>query len=289
MTGGRKESTDGPRGPRAGIFTLFLLLSLAVYFVSVTFAHALPTGPAAVIRLLMAGAFLAVGVRLRRRSPANQLWKGFYALFAATLALFVSWWLSDWGYRALGLSLESAPGLAVAKLSSAILTVGVILVAVRAVGEDPGSVLLQRGNLRLGVGVGVGGFGVLTALGLLQAFGSGVGAPTLLAVAPWVALFIFANGLLEEILFRGLFLERLRPLVGAWPANLLTAIAFTAAHAQVGYAPEMAVFLVILFGLALAWGLLIQKSQSVLGSAIFHAGADTLVVLQIFASYNALS
>jgi membrane protease YdiL (CAAX protease family) len=271
---------------RAGYFVLFLALSLCVYFVGITFSAAIGDGVENAARLGMAAAFLVLALSLRRRDAGSSAWGVFYALFVASVALYVSWRFSGIGNRALSVPLESARGLAIAKLSSAVLTLGAILLLVRAIGERLGSVFLRWGNLKLGLTIGLIGFAVLTALAVLQAMGTGVSWQALRGLAPWILVFILANGFLEEVLFRGLFLGRLEPLVGRWPANFLTAIAFTAAHMQVGYAPDMAPFLAVLFGLAVAWGYLMQRSESVLGPALFHAGADTLIMLQIFAMYG---
>ena len=271
---------------RAGYFALFLTLSLCVYFVGITFSATMSDGVESKVRLGMTAALLVLALLLRRRQPERPAWRVFYALFVASLALYLSWRFSGIGCRALSIPLESARGLAIAKLSSAVLILAAVVLFVRAIGETPGSVFLRWGNLKLGLTIGLPGFAVLTSLAILQALGSGVSWHDLRGPAPWILVFILANGLLEEVLFRGLFLGRLEPLVGKWPANLLTAIAFTAAHMQVGYAPDMVLFLVVLFGLAVAWGYLMQKSESALGPSIFHAGADTLIMLQIFAMYG---
>jgi membrane protease YdiL (CAAX protease family) len=46
-------------------------------------------------------------------------------------------------------------------------------------------------------------------------------------------------------------------------------------------------FLVVLFGLAIAWGWLMHRTGSLWGSALFHAGADLLIILPIFSSLGA--
>jgi membrane protease YdiL (CAAX protease family) len=38
--------------------------------------------------------------------------------------------------------------------------------------------------------------------------------------------------------------------------------------------------------LALAWGYVIQKTESLWGSVLFHAGADLLIILGIFETYG---
>jgi len=42
------------------------------------------------------------------------------------------------------------------------------------------------------------------------------------------------------------------------------------------------VFAAITFVFALVWGYLMQKTGSLWGSALFHAGADTLIIIGIF-------
>ncbi len=92
--------------------------------------------------------------------------------------------------------------------------------------------------------------------------------------------------LLEELLFRGLFLRNYQGLFGSRYANLLTAIVFTLGHVQVTYTPDVLSFLVILMVLALAWGHLMLKTESVWGSALFHAGADIPVVIGIYSTLS---
>jgi membrane protease YdiL (CAAX protease family) len=80
------------------------------------------------------------------------------------------------------------------------------------------------------------------------------------------------------------FLKRYEPFLGKGLANLLTAIVFTLAHVQVTYVADVLQFLVIVFPLALTWGYLMQRTDSLWGSVLFHAGADCMIVFGIFAS-----
>ncbi len=64
-------------------------------------------------------------------------------------------------------------------------------------------------------------------------------------------------------------------------SNFITAIVFTAAHMNVSYVPDLAVFLTVLFLLALGWGFLMQKTDSLIASTLFHAGADTIIFVGI--------
>ena len=59
---------------------------------------------------------------------------------------------------------------------------------------------------------------------------------------------------------------------------------FTLIHVQVTYVSDVLQFLLIVFPLALVWGYLMQKTDSLWGSALFHAGADCMIILGIYAS-----
>ncbi|MGA2005041.1 MAG: CPBP family intramembrane glutamic endopeptidase [Terriglobales bacterium] len=108
-----------------------------------------------------------------------------------------------------------------------------------------------------------------------------------MSLAPWILLFVVSNAVMEELLFRGLFLRRYEPLIGKWLAILSTALAFTLAHMQVTYAPNLWGFLLVTFVFSIAWGWLMQKTGSLWGSVLFHAGADLLIILPIFSSLGA--
>jgi len=268
------------------MFLLILVLSLAMYLLSMTFAAHIPTAPQVWLRLVLIAGFLIGALVLRATRPGGDLTGVIYALFVASSAMFISWQFSGWGTRVLNLTLDSPEGITVAKVSSVILTVAVILILMRAGGYGRRTMFLRKGRLGLGLLIGVVSFLVLTALAVMQALDAGTTGETLRRIAPWALLFAFTNAFMEELLFRGIFLRKLEPIVGRWRSNLLVAIAFTAAHMQVGYTDDLPVFLGTLFVLALAWGYVMQKTRSLLASLLFHAGADMLIMIAIFASYG---
>ena len=106
----------------------------------------------------------------------------------------------------------------------------------------------------------------------------------LLSLTPWILLFVFSNGFMEELLFRGLFLKRYEPFLGKGLSNLLTAVVFALTHIQVTYAAQMLQFLLIVLVLSLIWGYLIQKTESLWGAALFHAAGDCLIIFAAYAS-----
>ena len=102
---------------------------------------------------------------------------------------------------------------------------------------------------------------------------------------PWILIFVLANAAMEEILFRGLFLKKLAPFVGRFTANLLVAIVFTLIHGFTAYSADNLIFLAILFPLALTWGWVMQKTEGVWGSILFHAGMDIPILWEFFPTF----
>jgi membrane protease YdiL (CAAX protease family) len=71
-----------------------------------------------------------------------------------------------------------------------------------------------------------------------------------------------------------------------WRSNLLCALIFTFAHIQVTYSEDLPFFLAAVFILGLLWGYLIQRTDSLLSSVLFHAGADMMVIIPIMLQYG---
>ena len=97
-------------------------------------------------------------------------------------------------------------------------------------------------------------------------------------------LFLISNGIMEELLYRGLFLRKYEPFLGKGLSNFLTAAVFTVMHTQVTYPADMIQFMVIVLILSLVWGYLIQKTDSLWGAVLFHAAGDCLVIFAAYAS-----
>jgi membrane protease YdiL (CAAX protease family) len=55
----------------------------------------------------------------------------------------------------------------------------------------------------------------------------------------------------------------------------------------VSHVPDILQFLVALFVLAWVWGFLIQRTESLWGAVLFHAGADLMIVVGIISAHGA--
>jgi membrane protease YdiL (CAAX protease family) len=222
--------------------------------------------------------FSALAVLLRWRRLI-EYWPAFSSYVVVSIAFLLMWLLDDLPGRWLGLDPKGPPGRAVTKVSDAV----ILLLAVAVLGKllriDFDSVYLRKGRLRLGLAVGLAGFAGMAVFALIEAHGMGISSRRLLNWAPWILTFVFANGFFEELMFRGLFLRKFEPLLGALLANVLTALVFAVGHAGVTYTEDIFVFVAITFVFALIWGYLMQKTGALWGSALFHAGADTLLII----------
>ena len=106
-----------------------------------------------------------------------------------------------------------------------------------------------------------------------------------LALSPALLLVSLSNGFEEEILFRGLFLQKYDVFFGARSANVLQALVFSAAHVGVTYTPNFLLFVVLLiFPLGLIGGYLMRRTNSVITPSIFHGALDMGIYLA-FLSY----
>lgn len=163
-----------------------------------------------------------------------------------------------------------------------------ILVLTRLSGEGMGSIYLRKGNLRLGLTIGLITFAAISAVSIpwarWQYQAGSLSLATVLPWTPWVLLFVLANSINEELLFRGLFLRKFEPFLGAFPANLAIAIPFALLHVGQQYTTAAILLLVQTLVLGLVLGYIMQKTDSIWGSFLVHAGVDLPVIIGILAT-----
>jgi hypothetical protein len=175
------------------LFILFLACALAIFLIGSNYYNAYPTNGNAIYAAALSAVFLGAALALKRSKTLAQYWPIAYAFFTAT---------------------SGNEFLAVAKGYEAVLVVVPILVLIRLSGADLASVLVRRGDLKWGLGMGaLVLFNFATSALIFHSTGY---APAALGSAVlWGTVFSFSNGLLEELWFRSLFLKRLTPLIGA--------------------------------------------------------------------------
>jgi hypothetical protein len=235
------------------------------------------------------GVLLLVAALLVRRSKKfHETWQILFALFILTVTVSLERVFGIHLLTYLGLDDSTPIGWALPKLNELIVVASIIITLTLVSGESLGSIYVQKGNLKLGLTIGLVVFFICVAGSLpmtaLMFRGEGLTFARALPWTPWVLIFVLANGAMEELMFRGLFLKKLEPFFGRFISNLLIALVFTVMHRGAYYTSDQMMFLVILFPLALLWGYLIQKTDSLWSSILFHAGTDIPIILGILAN-----
>ena len=231
---------------------------------------------------------LLVAVVLARRSQRLEKYQPILAGFlilasAVSLDLIFGIYL----IKHLGILDTSPAGWAIQKLNESAVVISVILILNKLAGGSLGSIYIQRGNLKLGLVIGSIAFLLAAAGSIPMASLFKANDLSLTRITPWIPwllIYVLANAAFEELMFRGLFLRKLDPFFGKFMSNFLTAFVFTGLHGTVTYSADNYIFLAVTFPLALAWGYIMQKTDSVWGSILFHAGMDIPIMLGIFSN-----
>jgi membrane protease YdiL (CAAX protease family) len=279
QTGGA-TATWKTAAQRAAWFALFLICGLLVFVFGSDYHSRFWTNTSGAFKVGLSALFLIAALALRRSERGRAYWPVALAFLAASLTNVTTWYLAGplqrglWGL--LGASAETPQGLMWGKFVDVALRLAPILAVVRLAGDDLGSLFIRRGKLRWSLTLGLLALANLLATALAVAASAGRDLEAVWAGLPWWAAFSLMNAFMEEIWFRGLFLERLRPAVGAAGAIWLTTLLFGASHFFATYIdPSGAlVFAIITLTLGAAWGLLMQKTNTLWGSVVFHLAAD---------------
>jgi len=268
-------------------FFVFMAVGLLVF---VVFSHMRPllSDTADWIgRIVLAAAFLIAALWMRKSDRLREYWSVAYAFFIAVVATSIDLYLPsrEWLLAMLHVSIDTPAGIALDKLDSSLIIVLTILLLTKLAGGTLGSLFLQKGNWKKGLTIGLIAFAI-TAVGsyfMAQLFGAvNLSLSRIVPWIPWIIIFILGNSFNEELLFRGLFLNKMKPILGPGLANLVLILPFVLHHTGVTYTNDTLMFLAYLIPLAFFWGRIMQKTDSVLGSVLFHAGTDISVILVIF-------
>ena len=282
-------SSRSERPGRVTLFVLFLLSGLLIHLLGGNYVPILPTNKSTLYKASLPVVFLVVTLLLYGKERWAQYWEVAFALFVGSSANLLNWWLGPW-LAFLYLPGEPFQQLALDKVSQAIPIVLTIVLLTRILGFGTGSIYLQKGNLKRALVFGSISFAVfagVSAMGLgQQAEASGMGVKRVISSIPWILAFVLANGFMEELWFRGLYLRKLEPLLGPMASLAVTSLLFGALHVGATYVSgiEALFFPALTALLGFVGGYAIQKTDSLWGAVLFHAGYDLVVIIPIAAS-----
>ena len=231
---------------------------------------------------------LSVIVSLLQKSKQYKKYgQIFYGLLILLVAVSLDWIIGIYLIKYVGIRDTTPSGWAFQKLNECVVIVSVVILLTKLSPTSLGSIFIQKGNLKQGLSIGVIAF-ILAAAGSIPMAtlfnAKNLTLARIIPWLPWILTFVLANATMEEIMFRGLFLRKLEPFYGKFISNLMIAIVFTVLHGAANYTADQYIFLAILFPLALAWGYVMQKTDAVWGSILFHAGMDIPIILGIFSN-----
>ena len=275
-------------GARAALALAFVALGLLLYIVFSPLRPMLDKTSDYLGRIgLTTGLLAAVWLAGRNEhiKPYRLLLLG---LLIMAVAISLDWVFAIYLLEHVGLNSSTASGMALLKLNEFFIVSTTVITLTMLSGGTLGSIYIQKGNLKLGLLVGGIAF-CLSAAGSpwMAGFlfkGQNLTPDRIAAWLPWLLIFALANAAQEELLFRGLFLRKLQPFFGKFLSNALIVFVFTLVHQGVNYTSDQLGFLAVLTLLAFAWGWLTQKTDSIWGSILFHAGLDIPVILGILSN-----
>ena len=234
------------------------------------------------------GIFLLVVAMLARKNRRfKKYWQLLFALFILIVAVSLDFIFGQYLLNYLGVSDSTPIGWALPKLNELFVVASVIVIFTFLSGSDLGSIYIQKGNLKLGITIGLIAFfifviGAIPMASLFQA--QNLSLDRTVPWIPWILIYVLANGAMEELLFRGLFLQKLEPFFGKFFSNFFVAVIFSVIHLSGNLTGDERIFVAFLFPFALLLGYIMQKTDSVWGSILFHAGMDIPVIIGIFSN-----
>lgn len=279
----------GGRAERIMAALLFVLMGTAMIVVFSPWRPMIKNDIADYLgRIGMILLLLAITWLVRRSQQYHQYWQVSFGLLVMAAAISLDRIISLYLVDSLKISDAAPSGWAILKLNECAVVAAVVVLLTHLSGGNLGSLYLQKGNLKLGLSVGLAAFVFFAATAIpvstLLFNAQTITFAQALPWLPWLLVFVLANAALEELLFRGLFLQKLEPFFGKFLSVFLIAFVFTLLHNGVSYTSQQLMFLAILFPLALFLGYFTQKTGSLWGSILIHAGMDIPVMIGIFSN-----
>jgi membrane protease YdiL (CAAX protease family) len=250
----------------------------------------------------LAALLLVLALMARRTETLRRFWEIPFAFFVFTVAgffgdamisplqhLFVRDVLRETTTDNNPLA-STVQGTVWAQVSATVLLAIPVVVLTRASGRSLRSIFIRRPANWWGLLVALVCFVAIYFLavrGRTEAFFPTHGVLTqarIFALTPALIILVLLNGFREELWFRALFLNKYARFLSPLSSNVLAGVIFTSFHVQVQYSASILPFLgyALLIGLIAGW--LMQRTNSVLAPAIFHAGTDIPIFL-VYLSY----
>lgn len=287
---GKKEDVAPSRGfQQFVLFVVFLICGLAIFVFGCNYYDIFTTNRNLTFQAMLAVVFLLVAVWFKRDERFRQYWQIAFVFFVAVSAVIVTSLIGGWIDKVLdwfNLTATTSQGIAVAKVYEVLMVVVPIIVLTKLSGADLGSIYLKRGNLKWGLSIGVLVWFNFAASAFLFFATRYTSSDKLGAALVWGIVFSCANGFMEELWLRGIFLKRFQPVLGIGGSVLVTSIIFALMHGGTSYMTPIAIpfYVANTLTLGLACGYLTMKTDSIWGATLIHAAADLFLFIAMLAN-----
>jgi membrane protease YdiL (CAAX protease family) len=219
----------------------------------------------------------------------SKYWQIAFAFFIAVFAVMITSLIGDWNHAFVSWS-NARAGTSqfqdINKVYEMLMVVVPIIVLTKLSGADLGSIYLKRGNLKWGLSIGALVFFNFAASAFLFFATRYTSIDTLGAAAVWGIVFSCANGFMEELWLRGIFLRRFEPVLGVGGSVLVTSIVFALMHGGTTYLMPIAIPFMVAntLTMGLACGYLMMKTDSIWGATLIHTAADLFLFIAMLAN-----
>lgn len=263
---------------------VLLLCGTAVFIFGNPYYRIWPTNWNQTYYLALTGFFLATALAFRFVPTLRKYWKAAYGFMIASAVLVVL----KAGFFNLSIPTSNdLQELSFDKLSQFFHIAPVILVLILVRTRNLSEIFLKKGDLRATLRFGLVWFAVFAVAGVGIAWASGEYFINLiLRNWPYALLFIFANSIMEELWFRGIFLKEFDNLIGKWGAIAVTALVFGASHISATYyfPGGGLIYGLVVAGLGAVGAYAALKDDSLIGPILFHAGYDIMILVPVLLS-----
>ena len=262
-------------------FVTFLLIFSVMLVVCMTLFSPIPANIKLIIRILFILFFFALW-RWFQKKDLSDLKNLAFAFMVLNLAFLV---VSIFTVEFWHLKPDTARGFALAKFSDSSIISLVLILSFIIGGYKLKSIYLTGGHLITGIVIGAALFMIFGFLALKNPQAK-MEPDFLEKNIKWILIFVFTNSFMEELLFRGIFLEKLNYFFKPIWSILLTSFCFAAPHLTVNYSSNVLFFSGIVFVLGMICGYAMYYTRSLIAPVLIHAGADLLIIVPVFATYG---
>ena len=207
------------------------------------------------------------------------------AFFLVSVGWMLDFYLTGKFISLFSLNTRELSGFAYSMVISMLLVSLPVIIGWMLSGQALSTIFLQGSEKIWGIIVGLIGLLLFGGLGVLQAYGQGLGLKAIAAAIPMALVFSLANGFREELAYRAVFLKGFQANIGVIATIVVTTLVFALAHIDVSYTPaNLIVFAIVLVMIGVIGSLIMLKTGSLIGSVLFHSGADVLLIMGLLSS-----